>query len=49
MNTLKYKGITETYLTTAVPVNDKSRKEISELISRYLKQKWNLRKLLIKK
>lgn len=30
---LKYKGITETYLTTAVPVNDKSRKEISELIT----------------
>ena len=31
--TLKYKGITETYLTTAVPVNDKIRKQISELIS----------------
>ena len=32
-NALKFKGITETYLTTAVPVNDKSRKEISELIT----------------
>jgi F-type H+-transporting ATPase subunit delta len=32
-NALRFKGITETYLTTAVPVNDKSRKKISELIT----------------
>jgi len=40
--TLKYKGITETYLTTAVPVNDKIRNQISELISSVFKTKVEL-------
>ncbi len=40
--TLKYKGITETYLTTAVPVNDKVRNQISELISSVFKTKVEL-------
>jgi F-type H+-transporting ATPase subunit delta len=41
--TLKYKGITETYLTTAVPVNDKIRKEISEMITSVFKTKVELK------
>ena len=41
--TLKYKGITETYLTTAVPVSDKVKKLISELISSEFKTKVELR------
>jgi F-type H+-transporting ATPase subunit delta len=40
--TLKYKGITETYLTTAVPVTDKVRKQISELITSVFKTKVEL-------
>jgi F-type H+-transporting ATPase subunit delta len=40
--TLKYKGIMETYLTTAVPVNDKVRNQISELISSVFKTKVEL-------
>jgi F-type H+-transporting ATPase subunit delta len=40
--TLKYKGITETYLTTAVPVNDKIRKQIIEFISSEFKTKVEL-------
>jgi F-type H+-transporting ATPase subunit delta len=31
--TLKYSGITETFLTTAVPVNEKVRRQITDLIS----------------
>jgi F-type H+-transporting ATPase subunit delta len=40
--TLKYKGITETELTTAVPVSDIIRKQISDLISSVFKTKVDL-------
>jgi F-type H+-transporting ATPase subunit delta len=40
--TLKYNAITETYLTTAVPVNDKIRKQIIEFISSEFKTKVEL-------
>jgi F-type H+-transporting ATPase subunit delta len=40
---LKYRGITETHLTTAVPVNDKVKKQISELISSVFNTKVELR------
>jgi F-type H+-transporting ATPase subunit delta len=46
--TLKYKGITETYLTTAVPVNDKIRKDISEMISSVFKTKVELKETIDK-
>jgi F-type H+-transporting ATPase subunit delta len=46
--TLKYKGITETLLTTAVPVNDKSRKEISEMIASLFKTKVDLKETIDK-
>jgi F-type H+-transporting ATPase subunit delta len=46
--TLKYKGITETYLTSAMPVNDKIRKEITELISSVFKTKVELRETIDK-
>ena len=46
--TLKFKGITETYLTTAVQVNDKSRKEIIEMISSVFKTKVQLRESIDK-
>jgi F-type H+-transporting ATPase subunit delta len=45
---LKYKGITETYLTTAIQVNDKSRKEIIEMISSVFKTKVQLRETIDK-
>jgi F-type H+-transporting ATPase subunit delta len=41
--TLKYRGITETYLTTAVPVNDKIRKQITELVSSVFNTKVELK------
>lgn len=41
--TLKYKGITETELTTAVPVNDAIKKQISELISSAFKTRVDLK------
>jgi len=41
--TLKYKGITETFLITAVPVGDALKKLISELISSEFKTKVELR------
>lgn len=41
--TLKYRGITETYLTTAVPVNDKIRKQITELVASVFKTKVELK------
>jgi F-type H+-transporting ATPase subunit delta len=44
--TLKFKGITETYLTTAVPVNDKTRKDITEMISSLFKTKVELRETI---
>jgi F-type H+-transporting ATPase subunit delta len=45
---LKYRGITETYLTTAIPVNDKIRKQISELISSEFKTKVELKETIDK-
>lgn len=36
-DTLKYRGITETHLTTAAPVNEKIRNQITELISSVFK------------
>jgi F-type H+-transporting ATPase subunit delta len=41
--TLRYQGITETSLTTAVPVNEKIRKEISALIETLFKTKVELK------
>jgi len=46
--TLNYRGITETHLTTAVPVNDKIRNEISELISSVFKTKVELKETVDK-
>lgn len=46
--TLRFKGITETYLTTAVPVNDKSRKDITEMIASVFKTKVELRETIDK-
>jgi F-type H+-transporting ATPase subunit delta len=40
--TKKYKGITESYLTTAVKVDDKVKKQISDLISEVFKTKVEL-------
>jgi F-type H+-transporting ATPase subunit delta len=40
---LKYRGITQTFLTTAVPVNDKIRKQITDLISSVFKTKVELK------
>ena len=47
-NTLKYKGITKTYLTTAEPVNDKIRKQITDLVSSVFKTKVELREIVDK-
>lgn len=41
--TLKYQGITETFLTTAMPVNDEIRKKISALITSVFKTKVELK------
>ena len=41
--TKKYKGITETVLTTAVKVDDKVRKQITDLISEVFKTKVELK------
>jgi F-type H+-transporting ATPase subunit delta len=41
--TLKFKGITETELTTAIPVNDRIRKQITDLISSVFKTKVELK------
>jgi F-type H+-transporting ATPase subunit delta len=46
--TLKYKGITETYLTTAITINDKSRKDISEMIASVFKTKVELKETIDK-
>jgi len=40
--TLKYRGITQTELVTAVPVDDKIRKQITELVSSVFKTKVEL-------
>jgi F-type H+-transporting ATPase subunit delta len=45
---LKYNGITETYLTTAVPVNDNVKKQISDLISNAFSTKVALREIIDK-
>ena len=42
-NTLKFKGVTETWLTTAVPVNDKIKTQITEMISSVFKTKVELK------
>jgi F-type H+-transporting ATPase subunit delta len=46
--TLKYRGITETYLTTALPVDDKIRREISEMITSLFKTKVELKETVDK-
>jgi F-type H+-transporting ATPase subunit delta len=46
--TLKYRGITETYLTTAITVNDKSRKAISGLIASVFNTKVELKETIDK-
>jgi F-type H+-transporting ATPase subunit delta len=46
--TLKYRGETETYLTTAVPISDKVRKQISELIASVFKTKVELKETIDK-
>jgi F-type H+-transporting ATPase subunit delta len=46
--TLRFKGITETYLTTAVQVNDKSRKDIADMVSSIFKTKVELRETIDK-
>jgi F-type H+-transporting ATPase subunit delta len=46
--TLKYKGITQTDLTTAVAVNDKIRKQITELIASVFKTKIELKETVDK-
>jgi F-type H+-transporting ATPase subunit delta len=42
-DTLKYKGITEAQLSTAVPVNEKVKKQIIEMISKIFKTKVELK------
>ena len=44
--TMKYKGITEVILTTAVKVNDKVRDQISEMISKAFKTKVELKEII---
>lgn len=46
--TLKYRGITEACLTTAVPVNDKTRKEITEMIFSIFKTQVELKETVDK-
>ncbi len=41
--TLRHRGITESHLVTAVPVNDKVRKEMSDLISKVFDTKVDLK------
>ncbi|OFY67903.1 MAG: ATP synthase F1 subunit delta [Bacteroidetes bacterium RBG_13_43_22] len=47
-NTMKYNGITETVLTTAVKVNDKTKKQISGLVSSAFKTKVELKEVIDK-
>jgi F-type H+-transporting ATPase subunit delta len=47
-DTLRYRGITETYLTTAVPVNDRIKKQITELVSSVFKTKVELKETVDK-
>jgi F-type H+-transporting ATPase subunit delta len=46
--TLKFRGITETYLTTAMPVNDKTRKQISEMMATVFKTRVELKETVDK-
>jgi F-type H+-transporting ATPase subunit delta len=46
--TRKYNGITETFLTTAVPVNEKVRKQISDMVSAVFKTKVELKEVIDK-
>lgn len=46
--TLKFRGITETYLTTAMPVNDKTRKQISEMMASVFKTRVELKETVDK-
>jgi F-type H+-transporting ATPase subunit delta len=46
--TLKFRGITETYLTTAMPVNDKIRKQISEMMASVFKTSVELKETVDK-
>ena len=46
--TRKYKGITEVKLTTAVPVNDKIRTQITELVKRVFDTKVDLKEAVDK-
>jgi len=41
--TLKFRGITQTFLTTAVPVNDKIKKQITDMISAVFNTKVELK------
>jgi F-type H+-transporting ATPase subunit delta len=47
-NTMKYNGITDTILTTAVKVDDKIKKQISGLISSAFKTKVELKEVIDK-
>ncbi len=47
-NTMKYNGITETVLTTAIQADDKVKKQISELISSAFKTKVELKEIVDK-
>jgi F-type H+-transporting ATPase subunit delta len=44
--TMKYKGVTESVLTTAVKVNDKVKKQITDLISEVFKTKVELKETI---
>jgi F-type H+-transporting ATPase subunit delta len=46
--TLKYRGITETNLTTAIPVSDRIRKGITDLVSSTFKTKVELKETVDK-
>jgi len=46
--TLKYKGITETVLTTAVTTDDKVKKQVSELVSSTFNTKVKLKEIIDK-
>jgi F-type H+-transporting ATPase subunit delta len=46
--TRRYTGVTESFLTTAIPVNEKIKKQISEMISSVFKTKVELREIVDK-
>jgi F-type H+-transporting ATPase subunit delta len=47
-DTRKYNGVTETILTTAIPVNDKVRKQMADLISSTFNTKVELKEIVDK-